>query len=72
VLGGISPVPGVLERLDLRVRLLAGRRAEQDVVVGLAVERRIEIDQINRLVLDVLAQDFEIVALVQDALFHRR
>jgi len=40
-------MPGVLERLDLRVRLLAGRRAKQDVVVGLAVERRIEIDEIK-------------------------
>jgi hypothetical protein len=43
----------------LRCRLVP----EQHVVASVAVERRVEVDQIDRLVWDVLAQDGEIVAI---------
>src|ERR1039457_6330609 len=36
---------------------------EEYVVVLPAVERRIEVDEVNRLILDVLAQDLQIVAV---------
>jgi hypothetical protein len=44
-LGAFAPMPGVLERLDLGVGHLARWSLEQDVVAGLAVERRVEVDQ---------------------------
>ncbi len=70
-LGGLVPVPGVLERLDLRLGALAARRLEQHVVGGLTVERRVEIDQIDARIGDVIAQDVEIVA-VEQVVVHAR
>jgi hypothetical protein len=43
---------------------------EKDVVTLEAVERRVEVDEVNGLILDVLAQDFEIVAVIELVLFH--
>ena len=63
--GRVVPVPGILERLDLRVAVVAFGRFEQDVVVGVRIERRIEIDQVHALVLYVIAQDVEIVAVIE-------
>lgn len=40
---------------------------EEDVVVLIALERRIEIDEVNRMVLDVAAEDFEVIAVVKVA-----
>ena len=40
-------------------------RLEQHIVDGAGIERRIEIDEIDALVLDVIAQDIEIVAVEQ-------
>ena len=56
-------MPGILERFDLAVGRRAGRRLEQDVVVGVRVERRVEIDEIDALVGDMLAQHLEIVTV---------
>ena len=60
-----GPVPGVLERLDLRLRLLAGRRLEQHVIGRVGIERRVEIDQIDALAANLLAQNFEIVTVIE-------
>ena len=54
---------GVLERLDLRIAAAAGLELEQHVVIGVRVERRIEVDQIDAVARDVIAQDIEIVAI---------
>src|SRR5208283_4073819 len=61
----LSPVPGVLERSDLRAGLLASGTLEEHVVGGLAVERRIEVNQVNALVVNAAAQDVEVVAIVE-------
>lgn len=42
---------------------------EEDVVVLAGVEGRVEINQINRLVLDVAPKDFKIVAVVERVFF---
>ncbi len=43
---------------------------KQHVVILAAVERRIEIDEANRLVLDVLAQDGQVIAVIELVLLH--
>ncbi len=69
-LGLLAPVPRVLERLDLRFALLPLRRFEQQVVVAFGIERRIEIDQVHRLVGNALPQHVKVVAEIE--LIHRR
>jgi hypothetical protein len=66
----LVPAPGVLERLDLRRRPRAVF-CEQDVVVLVRLERRIEVDEIDGLVLDVPSQHVEVVAVVQEVRLHR-
>ena len=64
-LGLHAPVPGVVEGGDLGRRLLAALFGEQDVIRGVRVERRVEVDQVDALVLDLLAQDAEVVPEVE-------
>jgi TolB-like protein/Tfp pilus assembly protein PilF/class 3 adenylate cyclase len=45
--GGISPAPGVGERVKLRLANLPARLAKEDVVISVRIKRRIEIDQID-------------------------
>ena len=46
-LGRVGPAPGVGEGVELRLAGRPGRLVEEDVVVGVGVERRIEIDQVD-------------------------
>ena len=62
--GSRIPLPSVLEHLDLR-RRLRPVLLEEDVVVLAAVEGRIEVDEIDGLVLDVLAKDGEVIPVVE-------
>ena len=64
-LGLLGPLPGVGEGLDLGGGLLAGLLPEEDVVAGVGVEGRVEIDEVHGLVGDVVAQDGEVVAVVE-------
>jgi hypothetical protein len=41
-------MPGVLEGEQLRIGGVAGLVAEDDVVVAVRVERRVEVDQVDR------------------------
>ena len=50
------PRPRVLERFDLGVGLRAVLLGEQDIVVGVGVEGRVQIDQVDRFVVDVPAE----------------
>src|SRR5205814_10728175 len=61
----VRPVPCVLERHYLRRRLLAARFPEQDVVVRRRVERRVQVDEVNRLVRYLFAQHAQVVAVVE-------
>ena len=58
-------MPGVLESSDLRSGFLTGRTLEEHVVRGLAVERRVEIDQVHALAVNAAAQDIQVVAVVE-------
>ena len=59
------PLPGVLEGADLGGGAGAVLFGEEDVVVLAAVEGRVEVDEVDGLVLDVAAQDVEVVAVVE-------
>ena len=61
----LRPLPRVCERLDLRGRLLPGPLPKQDVVAGIRVERRVEVDEVHRLVGHVLSEDVEVIAVVE-------
>ena len=58
----LVPVPRILKRLDLRGSLSAIPLREQDVIAGVRIERRVEVDEINRLVGDVPPEHVEVVA----------
>jgi hypothetical protein len=69
-LGVHVPLPGVLEGHDLRTGAGAVLFGEEHVVVLAAVEGRIEVDEVDGFVLDVLAQDFEVVAVIELVFLH--
>jgi len=45
--GGIRPAPGIGESVELRLAYFAARLPEEDVVIGVRVKRRIEINEID-------------------------
>jgi hypothetical protein len=58
-------MPSIVKGLDLRLALMPVRRPEENIVTGVRVERRIEIDEIDALIGDVLAQNGEVVAIIE-------
>ncbi len=56
----------------MRVADGAGLFAEKYVVVGVRVEGRVEVDDVDALVGDVVAEDVEVVAVVEDVGLHSR
>ena len=56
-LGRVVPVPGVFERVYLRIGFGTGLVLEKRVVMAVRVKRRVKAHQINGLVLDVVPQD---------------
>ena len=44
---GVGPAPSVGERVKLRLAYFAARFAKEDVVIGVRIKRRIEIDKID-------------------------
>ena len=58
-------MPSVLEGLDLGVADGAGLFAEEDVVISLGVEGRVEVDEVDGLVGTVSPEHVEIVAVVE-------
>jgi len=63
-LGVDVPLPGVFKGVNLRTGLGAVFFGEEDVVVLPRVEGRVEIDEVDGLVLDVALEDFVVVAVV--------
>ena len=66
-LGSISPAPRVREGVKLRLAYLPARLAKKDVVIGVRIKRRIEINEIETRVGEFLAigKPFQIVAEIQ-------
>jgi hypothetical protein len=58
-------MPGVLEGFNLRLAVMAARRFEEQIVVVLGIERRVEINEVNGFVRNVLAEGLEIVAVIK-------
>jgi hypothetical protein len=56
---------GILKRFDLRGSTRPILFREQHIVVAIAVERWIKVDQKHGFVLDVPAEDVQVVAVVQ-------
>jgi len=65
-------MPGVLEGEQLGVALAPGLVLEDDVVGPVRVERRVEIDEIDRFVRDVAPENVEVVAVVQTLVCTRK
>src|SRR5437667_8517449 len=65
--GGIGPAPRVGESVELRLAYLPAWLAKEDVVIGVRVKRRIEIDKIDTAVGKFFAvgKPFQIIAEVQ-------
>ena len=59
------PRPGVVEGFDLGRGGLAALILDEDVVGAVGVEGRVEVDQIHRLVRDVLTKHPQVVAVVE-------
>jgi len=64
-LGVDVPLPGIFKGVNLGTGLGAVFLGEKDVVVLAGVEGRVEVDEIDGLVLDVALEDFEVVAVVE-------
>jgi hypothetical protein len=62
-----------LERVpSLRLRSGQAFFGKEDVVVLAAVKGRVEVDEVDGLVLDVLAEDAKVVAVIELILLHCR
>ena len=66
------PMPGVPERFDLGSRLRAVFLLKQDVVGLVAIEGRVEINQVSTLVPDIATENVQVVAVVQRVGSHLR
>lgn len=63
--GELVPLPRVLEGSELRGRAGAIFFGEEDVVILIAFEWRVEINEVNSLVFDIAAENFEVIAVVK-------
>src|SRR5439155_20188321 len=65
--GGVGPAPSVGESVELRLAYLPTRLAKQNVVIGIRVKRRIEIDKIDTRVgkFFPIREPFQVVAEIQ-------
>src|SRR5213594_2437228 len=65
--GGIGPAPRVGESVELRLAYLAARLAKEDVVIGVGIKRRIEIDKIDTRVgkFIPIRKPFQIIAKIE-------
>jgi len=58
-------MPRVFKGVNLRGRLLAVALFEENVVVLVGLEGRVEVDEVYRFVPDVAAEDVEVIAVVE-------
>ena len=65
--GSVGPAPSVGESVELRLAYLPGRLAKEDVVIGVRVKRRIEINKIDARIgkLFPVGKPFQIVAEIE-------
>src|SRR5947209_1980776 len=65
--GGVGPAPRVGEGVKLRLAYLSARLAKEDVVIGVRIKRRIEIDKIDTRIgkFFPIRKPFQVIAEVQ-------
>jgi hypothetical protein len=68
-LGLLTPMPCVLKCFNVRLAFMSARRFEKNCVIAFGIKRRIEINEVNGCVRNVLAEDLEIIAVIE--LVHR-
>ena len=61
----LRPVPSIVKGADLGRGVLAGLFPEQDIVRGVGVKGRVEIDQVHRLVGKMFPHYLQVVAVVE-------
>jgi hypothetical protein len=66
----LVPYPRILEGHDLGAGAGAVFFGEEDVVVLAAIEGRVEIDQVDGFVLDVLAEDAKVIPVIELVFLH--
>ena len=66
-IGGIGPAPRIGERVELRLTHLPARLAKQNVVIGVRIKRRIEIDEIDARVgkFLLIREPLQVIAKIQ-------
>src|ERR1700688_1053871 len=65
LLGMFAPMPSILKRLYLRTASMSSAILEEQVVIRVAIEGGIEIDEIDALRGNALTEHGEIIAVVQ-------
>jgi hypothetical protein len=55
-----TPMPRIFESRNLRVGFVAFRCFEKQVVIALGVERRVEIDEVDRFIANMFAEDLKV------------
>ena len=65
-LGGVGPAPRIGEGVELRLAYLAARLAKENVVIGVRVKGRIEIDKIDAQVgkFPSIGKPFQVIAKI--------
>src|ERR1035437_3677914 len=64
-LGLFAPMPAIFKGGDLRVAFVSLRRFKEHGIIALGIERGIEINEIDRFIRNVLAENIEIVAEIE-------
>jgi hypothetical protein len=64
-LGLHAPLPRILKRHDLRGGFFAALFLEEHVVGGVGVEGRVEVNQVNAGVRDVVAKNVQVIAKLE-------
>ena len=64
---GVGPAPGIGDGVKLRLAYFAAGLAEENVVIGVRIERRIEIDEIDARVRELarVARPAEVIAEIK-------
>src|SRR5512147_1115450 len=63
-------MPCIGKRLYLRRRLLARLLAEDDVIVGIGIERRVQVDKIHTCRGYAMPQNVEVITVVEEIVRH--
>src|SRR5947209_19468211 len=61
----LTPVPSIYEGCNLSRRFLAALLGKEYVVVAIAVERRVQVDEIDVFIRDVFPKDLQVITEIK-------